>query len=366
MKVKDIRAEIRNNPPSICIVYGDEPFFLEAVESEIMEHPMLQFPEMNLSVFEGEGAKADEIEKVAMTYPFGCEKRFIIVKNPAFLKTKNSPEKSKENQDGEENWEDLDGDSEKGGNSEDMDIFLNVIQGIPDSSCLILMMNNIPDKRRKYLSEIRKKGKVFDIERLQRQDMGKWISFLLKEAGKQIAIPDLEYLIDLSGYYDKSSEKNMHDIENLVRKLISFMGDKKSVEKQQLVGIAPRNLELDIFKMVDALSVGNISHGIRIYEDMIKDGEHPMRVLSTIVSQIRSAIICGMAESNQESIERMKKKIGSNSDYYVKMNLKRAKSLGYQKLTKGLNRCLEAEFNIKSGRMHEKLAMEMLFVGLFE
>lgn len=365
MKVKDIRLEIANNPPNVCLIYGDEPFFLEAIEKEIIEHPLLQFQEMNLSVFEGDDATADEIEKVTMTYPFGCEKRFIVVKNPGFLKTKGGSEKEKGGANSEEDWEAMAADSEKGGSSADMEIFLNAIINIPDTSCLFLFLKEIPDKRRKYLAEIRKKGKVFDVEKLSRIDMGKWISHLMKEAEKQIGFSELELLIDMTGYYEKNSTKNMYDIANIVKKLISFMGDKKTVEKEMLTGIAPRNLELDIFKMIDTLSVGNVSHGIHIYEDMIKDGEHPMRILSTIVSQIRSALICGMAEANHESMDIMKRKIGSYSDYYIKMNLKRAKALGYKKLTRSLNQCLEAEFNIKSGKMHEKLAMEMLFVSLF-
>ena len=349
MKIKEIKNEINNNPPNICMVYGNEPYFLDSIEKEILEHPMIQFPEMNLSFFEGSEAIADEIEKVTMTYPFGCEKRFIVVKDPSFLKEKNKVDE-------EDNAE----------SSIAMDIFLNTIETIPDTSCLFVLLTNVPDKRRKYLSEIRKKGKVFDIEKLTRQDMEKWISYMLKASGKQISVTDLEILLDYSGYYEKNSEKNMYDIENLVKKLISFMGEKKNVERSMLLGIAPRNLELDIFKLVDTLSVRNISHGIRIYEDMIKDGEAPMRILATIVSQIRISIICGMSEANHESMEVMKKKAGSNSDYYMKMNLKRAKSVGYKKLLSGLNRCLETEFNIKSGKMQEKLAMEMLFVGIFD
>ena len=189
---------------------------------------------------------------------------------------------------------------------------------------------------------------------------------MLKAAGKQISVTNLEILLDLSGYYEKNSEKNMYDIENLVKKLISFMGEKMNVERSILLLIAPRNLELDIFKLVDSLSVGNVSHGIRIYEDMIKDGEAPLKILATIVSQIRISIICGMSEANNESMEVMKKKAGSYNDYYMKMNLKRAKTVGYKKLLNGLNRCLETEVNIKSGKMQEKLAMEMLFIGIFD
>ncbi len=371
MKTKQIFKEIENNPPLISLIYGDEPYIMDIIEKKIAEHSDLSFIDMNLTIFEGSDFTVDELEKVCMTYPFGCERRFVLVKEPYFLKSKKKiNNSSNEKNKAEVDWDTIDDDDEKTekteNNNPDIDIFNKIIETIPDTTCLFIMMKEIPDKRRKYLAEIRKKGKIYDVERLDKNDLLNWTKKKFDDSHKTINPYELDYFVEMTGYLEKSLKKNLYDVENLIKRLISFIGNKHHIDKEMIASIAPRNLELDIFKMTDALSLGNISHGIKIYEDMIKDGEAAMRILSTIVSQIRSAIICGMAEKNHESIEIMKKRIGSYSDYYVKMNLKRAKALGFNRLSRALERCIDAEYSIKSGRMHEKMAMELLFTTLFE
>jgi DNA polymerase-3 subunit delta len=53
-------------------------------------------------------------------------------------------------------------------------------------------------------------------------------------------------------------------------------------------------------------------------------------------------------------------------EYTVKLCIKYSSSIKSQVLQTAFRKCLDTEFSIKSGRMGERLAMEMLLVGLFE
>jgi DNA polymerase-3 subunit delta len=53
-------------------------------------------------------------------------------------------------------------------------------------------------------------------------------------------------------------------------------------------------------------------------------------------------------------------------EYTVKLCIKYSSSIKKQVLQSAFRKCLDTEFSIKSGRMGERLAMEMLLVGIFE
>jgi DNA polymerase-3 subunit delta len=73
-------------------------------------------------------------------------------------------------------------------------------------------------------------------------------------------------------------------------------------------------------------------------------------------------------------LELQKKGLGSKAiseslklhEYTVKLCIKYGNAIKAEKLHRAFNSCLDTELDIKSGKMPERLAMEMLLVNLFE
>ncbi|MGE5630065.1 MAG: DNA polymerase III subunit delta [Caulobacteraceae bacterium] len=348
MSYRQLMSDIKNGSiKNVYIIYGSETYLIDKGWENLKNAVVTSFPELNYTIMEGEQVKAHELAAACETFPFGTEKRLVVVRDLKLLKTAKG--------DGEEQLP-------SGGEAQD---FNEVVNNVPETACLVFLSYGSIDKRKKIVNEIKKCGAVYEFDRVEREELAAWIRNVLGKSGKKIGPRELDYFINATGYIDKSGDKTLYDVENVINKLTGFMGDSENVAVSHIDAVTPKNIEHDIFKLINACSEKDVSRSLKVYNDLLLEGESTFGVLALLSKQIKNMLEVSELHSKKYESRSIAEKLKIH-EYTVKLCIKYSAALKGAVLKAAFSKCIEAEMNIKSGKMGERLSMEMLLVTLFE
>ncbi len=348
MSYRQFINEIKEKGVGRCyLMTGCETYLVDKGWEHLMGTVVTAFPEMNYTQLEGEHLEAEPLSAACDTFPFGCEKRLVAVRDFRLLKAGKT-----------------EGDAEQG-SSKDAQAFIDIIANLPDTTCLLFVSYGGVDKRRRIFNEIKKTGSVYEFDRVERDDLGTWIRNTLSRSGVKIASRELDTFINLSGYLDKSGSKTLYDMENLLSKLTGYVGEGGTVAMQHMEAVMPRNPEHDIFKLINACSEKKVAESLRVYGDLLLEGESSLGILALISRQIKNMMMTASLHEQRMDARSIAGKLKLH-EYTVKLCLKYSATISKPVLQSAFNKCLDAELGIKSGKMGDRLAMELLLVSLFE
>lgn len=346
MSYRQLMNDIKSNSVKpVYLMYGNEAYLIDKGWEALKNAVVTSFPELNYTYLQGEKLEASELSAACETFPFGSDKRLVAVRDLWILKGKGEAKEAETS-------------------SKDTQPFMDVIKSIGSSTCLLLVSYGAIDKRKKLFNELKKQGADYEFKRADWEDIAQWIRNVLSKNEKRIGPKELDYFIKSIGYLDKNSSKTMYDVENEIKKIIGYMGNSDSVHMEHIDAVVPRNIEKDIFKLINACSEKNIDQSLRIYGDLILEGESSLGILALLSGQIKNML--GVSELYEKKYDSrsISEKLKLH-EYTVKLCIKYSSKITAQVLQSAFRKCLDTEFGIKSGRMGERLSMEMLLVELF-
>lgn len=347
MSYRQLMNDIKNNSiKPVYLIYGSETYLIDRGWEALRNALVTSLPELNYTRLEGEKLDISELSAACETFPFGSDKRLVAVRDLGILKSKGEGE-------------------EATGDRNDPKPFIDVIENINDTTCLLFVSYGSVDKRKKLVTELKKHGAVYEFDRIDRDELAQWIKRELGKNGKNIGSRELDYFITSTGYIDKNGSKSMYDVENLVKKLMNFMGKSTDVRMEHIEAVVPRNIENDIFKLINACAEKNVDRSLRVYGDLLLEGESSLGILALLTKQIKNIIGVSELHSKRYDGKSISEKLKIH-EYTVKLCIKYSSSIKGRTLQSAFRKCIDTEFCIKSGRMGERLAMEMLLASLFE
>lgn len=347
MSFRQLMNDIKNNSlKPVYLIFGSETYLIDKGWEALKNSVVTAFPELNYTQLEGEKLEAAELSAACETFPFGTEKRLVAVRDLGILKGKGEGE-------------------EAAASGKDAQPFIDLVESIGETTCLLLVSYGGIDKRKKLVNHLKKHGAVYEFDRVEKDELAQWIKKTLGKSGKTIGPRELDYFINSIGYLDKNGSKTLYDVENEIKKLTGYMGDLADVRMEHIEAVVPRNIENDIFKLINACAEKNVDRSLRIYGDLLMEGESSFGILALLSKQIKNIIEVSEMHGKGYDGRRISEMLKIH-EYTTKLCIKYSSSIKRQVLQSSFRKCLDTEFSIKSGRMGERLAMEMLLVGLFE
>ncbi len=352
MSYRALISDIKNQSiKNVMMVFGTETYLIDKALESLRGAVVTAFPELNYTVLEGDHLKLDQLANACETFPFGCDRKLVLVRDLYALKSSGK------------------GEVEEGGGSSaastELQGLLDMVANSSDSTCLVFVSYGSIDKRKKLFNEIKKRGAVYEFDRVEREEFITWVKNILNKAKKQIKPREVDYFVSSSGYLDKNSSKTLYDVENELKKLVSFMGNDTEVTMAHISAIMPKNIENDIFKLINACSERRVSDSLRVYSDLLLEGESSLGILAMLSKQIKNIISVqelyykGYESKAIADMQRL-------HEFTVKLCIKYCDKIKKNKLINAFSRCVGAEMSIKSGKMSDRLAIEMLLVTMFD
>jgi len=151
---------------------------------------------------------------------------------------------------------------------------------------LVLIFNEQETDMRKKLGKWLKKESdwvVFD--KLNHSEFIKWANKKFSGYGKKVSKHILNYFVDRIDYLDAASEKNLFDVDNTIRSISGTVGD---IDEDVINMYVTVPIEHNIFKMMDAISLKDMSNAIQILNQFISNGEPEIKIFAMISQQFRN------------------------------------------------------------------------------
>lgn len=324
--MKRIAQDIKNGQfNNIYLLYGEEAYLRRQYRDNLRKALVAEDDTLNCTSYSGKDINVNEIVDIAGTMPFFAERRVIIIENSGWLKS------------GEDRMVDL-------------------IKNLPDTTYIVFVESEV-DKRSKLYKAVTAKGYAALCEMQDETMLKKWIMGLLKKENKRITPDALNLLLDKTG-------TNMENIRREVEKLVCYRYFDEGITVEDVEALCIVQVQNKIFDMVEAVAQKRQKEALDWYYDLLALKEAPMKILALISRQFH--MLLQVKEMRQKGYPEtdIAKQTGLNAYYLKKKYIPQAAQFQISQLETALRKCVEAEEDVKTGRMQDILSVELIIVGL--
>jgi len=332
MNYLDIFEEIKKDKVSgIYLFYGEEEYVKDQALAQVIKS---FFPrgmqEFNLNMIDAANKDIKDILNACDTLPFMVPKKLVVVKDFPITAAKKQ--------------------------SIQVDKLIDYLTRIPSTTCLIFFNRGQIDMRVSMFAAIKKHGKIVEFSHLKPEDTQKWLSGAFRKNSKKMDVTSLQYMIHLVG-------NRIGDLNNEVLKLTSYTQDEDNIKSEDIDAVVVPNHEYSAFQLLDLIGRRDVGGSIALLNKLLVQGENPISLLAMTAKQLRTILLCCCLREEGLSDAQMSKKIAGHP-FAVKKNIEQSRYFTTEKIKEGIKICLETDYGIKSGKIREKAAFELLLIRL--
>lgn len=307
---------------NVYLLYGTEDY-LKRQYRDKLKHALVEPDDtMNFSAYEGKDINPKELIDLSETLPFFKEKRMILVENSSFFKNS-------------------------------CDDLAEYMSQVPESTCFVFVEEEV-DKRSKLFKAASRAGSAVEFETPKEDMLIRWILGRIQREGKKITQSVMQLFLSKAG-------SDMENIDKELEKLICYTLDKTEISAADVEAICTGQTENKIFEMIDAISAKNQKKALDLYYDLLALKEAPMRILFLIARQFQNLLLIKSMSAKGYPAVSIAKTAGMPS-FAVQKNLRQAGAFKINQLKEAIEDCGQAEEDVKTGRMADQLAVELLIV----
>lgn len=321
---------------NIITVYGEVPDLVEKKSSEMInKYLQTEKDDFNFIKFNLYETEITPIIEETLTMPFFSDKKAILVKN-AYVFT------------GEKVTKELNQ------NTDQLIEFLEKFDG--DNLIIFEVYQNKLDERKKLTKALKKNGQLKKVEQMSEEEIKKWIQSKLNENYKDIKQDALNLFIELTGV-------NFNIVSQELDKLMLFLGDRPTINKDDVHQIINRSLEQNVFLLTEYIQKRQKNKAIQLVKDLINMKEEPIKLLALITSNYRLYYQCKILNQKGYSGQQIAKTVNVHP-YRVKLALGQVRHYQLEDLLNIINSCAETDYKLKSSYMDKHLILELFILSL--
>ncbi|OMP67623.1 DNA polymerase III subunit delta [Domibacillus epiphyticus] len=331
----DVLKELKNGRfRSLYLLYGPEQYFIEEARNLLIKNVLDgDAADLNVTSFDMTEVPIDAAIEEAETLPFLGERKLVFVQNPLFF----TAEKSK-----------IDHDLKK------LEQYLQ--DPSPYSILVFLARFEKMDERKKITKLIKKQAGVLEAKRPAERELSGWIKSKAAEEGASIEEAAIHQLLNIAGF-------NLSVLAMEIAKLAVHAGVGGEITEEDVTKLTARTLESDIFRLVDQIVTGKWQAAFRIYYDLIRLNEEPLKILAVIAGQFR--LIYQVKELSKKGYGQQQI-AGQLKVHPFRVKIASGQSLSFSEnqLSSIVQLLAESDYEMKSSGMEKKMIIEMFFFRL--
>lgn len=306
----------------VYLLYGEEDYLRKQYRDRLIR--ALSDPEdkMNYHYYEGKDVVPEKLIDLAETMPFMAERRLIVVENSGFFKSS-------------------------------QDKLADYMKEIPPTTVFVFVEEQV-DKRGRLFKACKDNGYAAEFAPQDEQVLKRWILGMIQKEGKQITQRALDEFMERTG-------TDMANISSELEKLFCYTMHKEDITSEDVDAVCIRQINNRIFEMIEKVAAKQQKEALNLYYDLIALKEPPMRILFLITRQFnllyQAKLLRGKGYDN--------KAIGSKlslAPFIASKYMSQAARFKTEELRKAIEECVDAEERVKTGRMADMLAVELLII----
>ncbi len=324
--MKSILEDIKNRDfRKVYLFYGQEDYLKKQYRDRLAK-ALGSDDSMNFNIFRGKGLDPSEIISMGETMPFLSESRTILVEDSGFFKKQ-------------------------------VDRLPEYLSEMPEYLHFIFVESEV-DKRNRLFKAVKKEGKIVEFAVQTEDTLMRWVLKTLQREGKKITRQDMDFFLASVG-------NDMNQISKEVEKLLSYKGDDDTITRADIEAICSVQVNNRIFDMVRAVAQKDQKTALRLYYDLLELKEPPMRILFLLARQFNQLFQVKELMTEGEGQKAIADKLGLRS-FVVRNYMGYARQFDRETLLGAVNDFLQAEEDVKTGILNDRLSVEMLIVRYSE
>ena len=321
--MKSIDEDIKNGQfKKLYLLYGDEDYLKKQYRDKLLHALVAEGDTMNFAKYDGQNVSVGELIDLAETLPFFAERRVILVTDSGFFKS----------------------------SEEQLALYFAEIQ---DTTCMIFVESEV-DKRSKTYKAAVKAGSAVDFSMPDERMLTSWMMARVKQAGKTMTQEAW------TEFFDRTND-SMDHMNLEMEKLLSYVYDKDSISLADVEAICTKQMHSKVFDMISFIASKNLPKVLELYHDMLAAKEPPIRILALIIRQFDQMYLMKDMASQGMNVSTIASKLGSR-DFIVRKNLGLARNFTMEQIRALLEDAADLDERAKTGRINDRMAVELLMV----
>ncbi len=318
--------------PNCILLYGDDLYAVKKEIDSILQNSGIQSEDIENYDYEEDGLTA--AIQSAMTLPFLAEKKAVILRNCTFLT------------------------DAKAASSEEGDSLKQYCDINNPTTIFILTVNNEKLDLRKNLVKLLTKS-IETKQFASKSNIDQLYKYVRSEIEKNHLSIDPLALTQFINRIGNDSDM----LENELAKLITYSLDKKHITSDMVYAIVTKDIESNIFELVNALLEKDIDKTMEIYFDLKAIKIDPIWMLGVITNKFQEILYTKELLKLKYRQEDIMKYFNASKGrvYYMMQN---AKNIDTELLVKMLAKTEELDYQIKSGQIDKTLGIELFLMSI--
>lgn len=327
--MKALKTQWKNKEFAKCyLFFGTEMYLIKEYEAALMKAILAEGAElMNHDILSERNATAAAIMDAAETFPFLNEKRLVTVRNSDLF--------------------------HKAGRKEEAERLKAFLADLPETTCLLFIEEKVEKTNGLYKAVV-KHGQAVEFKKPTEKDLTIWVRKKGREYG--ILLSDA-----VAGLFLQTVENSMENIDSELRKLAAYKGEEKEVAPADIRAVCTASLEAKVFDLVRAVAEKKPEKALMLYRNLLSVKESPYMVLSLITRQFRLILQTLLFSLNGLHNDAIADKLEIR-DFAVREYQRQSKRFPAAGWKQALRDCLETDLAIKTGKMAEETAVELLLM----
>ena len=246
---------------------------------------------------------------------------------------------------------------------------------VENASMFTTLTSKDSDIVENYLNNINKSTNLIFTSHTEKIDTRKKITKLIKKVGivKEFneEISPLNLTKNLLKDYDISEKtinlfldrvgNNPLIIQNEINKIKIYKNKDKNITDKDIINLTNKNIDIDIFKLIDYIVQKNKEKAIELYYEILKINEEPIKIIAILANQFRimyqskELLKKGYSEKDIASILKI-------HPYRVKLAIQNSRNYSSKTLLEYLNNLADIDIGIKTGKLNKDLALELFIL----
>lgn len=318
--MKTIKEDIKNREfKRVYLLYGSEEYLKKLYKNKLKEAVLADSDAMNLAEYTGKGIDEREVQEFADTMPFFADYHLLLLENTGWFK--NATE------------------------------FAEYVPQIPDTAVLIFVEHEV-DKRGRMFKAVKEHGYVCEMNEMTEQELKLWIASLLKKEERKVTEATVMFLLEQVG-------TDMLRLQNELEKLICYTMGRDTITVDDIRMVCAEQLNTKVFAMTEAMAQKRKQQALELYYDLLAQQEKPLGILFMIQRQFHHLLLVKDMKKNGADKNSIASAIGV-PPFAVQKYMAQAERFQSEELKKLLEYSLTLEEDVKTGRLKEQFAVELL------
>ncbi|HSW53896.1 MAG TPA: DNA polymerase III subunit delta [Ignavibacteriaceae bacterium] len=322
-------AEIKKrkfNP--VYYFFGEDSYNLSLTLHTLEEafQPLL-LSEFDKETIYSEDRAITDILGLATSFPFGSEKKLIIVKEAEKIKDKKP---------------------------------LKDYVASPAEFTVIAFFHNgsITNLNSEPFKALDASGYLYEAKELKGKNLIDWLISIAEEKGKKLSEENAQVLVDIVG-------ENRNMLEDQLEKICIFLNEKKEITIESIQQVSSELKQFNIFDLQNAIGVKDKSKALTVANNLLDNGTEPTFIITMLTRYFTGLAKITELQTKNTPVQEAARIVGTHHFYYPNY-VKARKLYSDEKLVEVFRALLKADVSIKTTTSDDKTIITLLIAEILQ